>query len=141
MTARAKLQRRHVLTLPTAPLSVALARRTGEYVYTSWGVAPGDAVLDRALLILSELVANSVRHAAGVSPSLDVVYATGGGVLAFAVYDRHPHRPDLLRAAAAGGGLAMVAEVTAECGGTAAVHPDPGTGGKAIWVTLPLYPA
>lgn len=35
----------------------------------------------------------------------------------------------------------MVAEVTAECGGTAAVHPGPGTGGKGIWVTLPLDPA
>ncbi|MDX2648413.1 ATP-binding protein [Streptomyces sp. NPDC001902] len=135
------LQRRHVLTLPTAPLSVTVARRTGEYVYTSWGVGPGDTVLGRALLILGELVANSVRHAAGVSPSLDVVYATGGGVLALAVYDLHPHRPDLLRAAATGGGLAMVTEVTAECGGTATVLPDPGTGGKGIWVTLPLRTA
>jgi hypothetical protein len=132
------LQHRHVLTLPTAPLSVAVARRTAEYVYASWGVSPADPVLGRALLILSELVTNSVRHTSGVSPSLDVVYATGGGILAFAVYDRHPHRPDLLRAASAGGGLGMVAEVTAECGGTATVRPDPDTGGKSIWITLPL---
>ncbi|GAA4968039.1 hypothetical protein GCM10023238_39990 [Streptomyces heliomycini] len=42
-----------------------------------------------ALLILSELVANSVRHAAEVSPRTTVVYAASPTAWCFAVHDRH----------------------------------------------------
>lgn len=139
MTDHAALQHRHLLTLPTVPASVSLARQTGEYVYASWGINPGHPVLGPALLILSELATNVVRHAAETSPAFDVTYASGGGVLAFAVHDRHPHQPDLVELAAPTGGLAMVAEYTAELGGTATVRPDADRGGKNIWITLPLH--
>ncbi|WP_326580686.1 ATP-binding protein [Actinacidiphila glaucinigra] len=138
MTAHASLRHRHVLTLPTEPAAVAIARKTAEYVYPSWGVSPSHPVFAPALLILSELVTNSVRHAAEASPSLDVIYAASAGVLAFAVHDRHPYRPDLINLANPGGGLAVVAEILAELGGTGTVRPDADSGGKSIWVTLPL---
>jgi two-component sensor histidine kinase len=132
------LQQHHVLTMPTEPAAVALARRTAEHVYPSWGINPGTAVLNPALLILSELVTNSVRHAAEASPSLDVIYAVGCGVLAFAVHDRHPHQPDLTAFSRPDSGLAMIAELAAEHGGTATVRPDDDGGGKSVWVSLPL---
>ncbi|MFB7292371.1 ATP-binding protein [Actinacidiphila glaucinigra] len=138
MTNHAALHHRHLLTLPTEPAAVAVARKTAEYVYAAWGVNPGHPAFAPALLILSELVTNSVRHAAEASPSLDVIYAAGAGVLAFAVHDRHPHRPDLVTPAKPGGGLALVAELTAEHAGTATIRPDADAGGKSIWITLPL---
>jgi two-component sensor histidine kinase len=138
VNTHAALQHRHVLTLPTVTASVALARRTAEYVYSSWGVNAGHPVLAPALLILSELVTNSVRHAAATSPSLDVIYAAGGGVLAFAVHDRHPHVPSLIIFARPTGGLAMIAELTHELGGTSTIRPDADSDGKSIWITLPL---
>ena len=138
MTSHAALRHRHVLTLPTQPASVTTARGTAEYVYPSWGINPGHLSFAPTLFILSELVTNSVRHAAGQSPNLEVIYAAGGGVLAFAVHDRHPHQPDLHNFAKPAGGLAMVAELTAELGGTSTVRPDADRGGKTIWITLPL---
>jgi anti-sigma regulatory factor (Ser/Thr protein kinase) len=138
MTHHAALRNRHTLTLPTQPASVGMARRTAEYVYRSWGINPGHPVVGPALLILSELVTNCVRHAAETAPSLDVIYAADGGVLAFAVHDRHPHQPDLSKLANPAGGLAMVVELTAELGGTATLRPDADRGGKSVWITLPL---
>jgi two-component sensor histidine kinase len=117
---------------------MALARRTADFVCPSWGINPGRAVLAPALLMLSELVTNSVRHAGATSPNLDVVYAAGGCVLAFAVHDRHPHLPSLITLARPTGGLAMVAELTHELGGTSTIRPDADGDGKSIWITLPL---
>jgi two-component sensor histidine kinase len=134
----AALRHRHWLTLPTVPASVTLARRTAEHVYPAWGINLSHPALGPALLILSELVTNSVRHAAGTSPSLDVIYAAGADVLAFAVHDRHPHQPDLIRLVRPTGGLATVNELITDHGGTSAVRSDADHGGKSIWVTLPL---
>jgi anti-sigma regulatory factor (Ser/Thr protein kinase) len=138
VTNHAALKNRHLLTLPTQPAAVAMARRTAEHVYGCWGINPGHPVNGPALLILSELVTNCVRHAAEMSPSLDVIYAADGGVLAFAVHDRHPFHPDLITPANPAGGLAMIVELTAELGGTATLRPDADGGGKSIWITLPL---
>lgn len=138
MGARAALEHRHVLTMPTEPAAVAVARRTAEQAYAGWGINPGHSVMGPALLVVSELVTNAVRHAAGVSPTVDVIYAAGAGVLAFAVHDRHPYQPDLIRLARPAGGLAMVVEVTAERGGTATVQSDADGGGKSVWITLPV---
>ncbi|WP_225834382.1 anti-sigma regulatory factor [Streptomyces sp. NK08204] len=134
------LPRRHVLTLPTEPAAVGLARETAEQAWAEWGIGPSRPALGPALLILSELVTNSVRHAAALSPQVTVVYAAGADCLAFAVHDRHPHLP-LLHAAVTGsgsGGLATVMELTLGLGGTAVVRPDADGGGKSIWITLPL---
>ncbi|MGW2295327.1 ATP-binding protein [Streptomyces violaceorubidus] len=135
------LSHRHVLTLPPAPPAVRVARETAEQALAEWGVNPGHPVVAPALLILSELVTNSVRHAAPPSEQVTVTYAAGAGCLAFAVHDRHPHQPRLHGAGTAGrgtGGLATVMELTGTLGGTAVVRGDGDGRGKSIWITLPL---
>ncbi|MER5276799.1 ATP-binding protein [Streptomyces sp. NPDC002809] len=131
---------RHVLTLPTMGAAVRIARETAQQVLAEWGVNGGHPCVDPALLILSELVTNSVQHAAGLSPTVTVIYAADADTFAFAVHDRHPYRPPLLSTVTAGDatGLATVMELTLGLGGTAVVRGDADGGGKSIWITLPL---
>ncbi|GAA3846448.1 ATP-binding protein [Streptomyces phyllanthi] len=131
-----------MLTLPTMPSAVRTARETAEQALAEWGVSPRHPTIGPALLILSELVTNSVRHAAVLSPQVTVIYAAGEECLAFAVHDRHPYQPLLhAPATAAGtgtGGLGTVMELTLGLGGTAVVRRDADGRGKSIWITLPL---
>ncbi|WFB88763.1 MULTISPECIES: ATP-binding protein [Streptomyces] len=134
------LPRRHVLTLPAAPSAIRLARETAEQAFAEWGVQPQHPTVGPALLILSELVTNSVRHAAPPSAHVTVVYSVGPDCLAFGVHDRHPYRPVLRTATVENptGGLATVMELTTDLGGTAVVRGDCDEQGKSIWITLPL---
>lgn len=128
---------RHVLTLSNEPTAVRLARETAEQALTEWGIDLHRTVVDAALLILSELVTNSIRHAAEMSPQITVMYAASGSRLALAVHDRHPYQPPLQRAdTGTRSGLGTIMELTRQLGGTAAVHGD--ADGKSIWVDLPL---
>ncbi|MFE1879964.1 ATP-binding protein [Streptomyces diastatochromogenes] len=133
---------RHVLTLPTEPAAVRLARETAEQTLAEWGIGLRHPSVDPALLILSELVTNSVRHAAILSPQLTVFYAAGRDCLAFAVHDRHPYQPPLYATLTGtgngAGGLGTVMELTLGLGGTAVVRGDADGKGKSIWITLPL---
>jgi two-component sensor histidine kinase len=131
---------RHVLTLPTEPSAVRMARETAEQALVEWGIGLRHPTVDPALLILSELVTNSVRHTAVVSPQLTVIYAAGRDCLAFAVHDRHPYQPPLYGAVTGtgAGGLGTVMELVLGQGGTAVVRADADGGGKSIWITLPL---
>jgi two-component sensor histidine kinase len=129
---------RHVLTLPTMPSAVRMARETAEQAWAEWGINHSHPSVGPALLILGELVTNSVRHAAEVSPQLTVFFAAAADTFAFGVHDRHPHQPSLYGASAHGGGLATVMELTLDLGGTAVVRGDADGGGKSIWITLPL---
>ncbi len=121
---------RHVLTLPTMGSAVRVARETTEQVLAEWGVGPQEPCAGPALLILSELVANSVRHAAVLSPQVTVFFAGGPDAFAFGVHDRHPYRPALYTSAVAGSGrgLATVVELTLELGGSAVVRGGRGRG-------------
>ncbi|MFE0424850.1 ATP-binding protein [Streptomyces sp. NPDC058953] len=133
------LPRRLVLTLPAAGSSVRVARENAEQALAEWGIGPRHPVADPALLILTELVANSVRHAAALSPTVTVVLGAGPETLAVGVHDRHPERPVLsARRTGPGGGLATVLELTLELGGTASVLADPEDSGKTVWISLPL---
>ncbi|MGW2813537.1 ATP-binding protein [Streptomyces sp. NPDC001415] len=134
------LPHRHVLTLPAMGSAVRIARETTEQVLAEWGIARRHPVVDPALLILGELVTNSIRHAADLSPTLTVIYAAGEDAFAFAVHDRHPYQPALFAAfsGTGGGGLSMVMELTLGLGGTAVVRGDADGKGKSIWITLPL---
>ncbi|MFB8070883.1 ATP-binding protein [Streptomyces californicus] len=140
LTPSDPLPYRHVLTLPATGQAVRVARETGEQVLAQWGVGAREPCHDPALLILSELVANSVRHAAVLSPQVTVVFAGGTDTFAFGVHDRHPYRPALFASAgvAPGRGLATVMELTCGLGGSAVVRGDADEGGKSIWITLPL---
>ncbi|MFJ6835665.1 ATP-binding protein [Streptomyces sp. NPDC091209] len=131
---------RHVLTLPNEPSAVRLSRQTAEQSLTEWGISLRHPTVDPALLILGELVTNSVRHAVTLSPQLTVIYAAGSDCLAFAVHDRHPHQPALYGTAIDTGasGLGTVMELTLSLGGTAVVRGDADGNGKSIWITLPL---
>ncbi|GCB42894.1 ATP-binding protein [Streptomyces sp. NL15-2K] len=139
-TQLAALPYRHVLTLPAEPSAVRLARETAEQALVEWGVGLRHPTVDPALLILGELVTNSVRHAAVRSPQVTVIYAAGRDCLAFAVHDRHPYQPRLYASAGGtgAGGLGTVMELTLGLGGTAVVRADADGGGKSIWITLPL---
>ncbi|RSS13986.1 ATP-binding protein [Streptomyces sp. WAC08401] len=136
------LPHRHVVTLPAEPSAVRLARQTAEQVLTEWGVNAGHATVGPALLILGELVTNSIRHAVPPSDQVTIVFAVGANCLAFAVHDRRPHQPRLCDAGAGnpGGGLATVMKLTTGLGGTAVVRGDGDGRGKSIWITLPLGP-
>ncbi|MFE6776205.1 ATP-binding protein [Streptomyces sp. NPDC057702] len=141
LTQLAALPYQHLLTLPTLPPAVRLARETAELALAEWGISSltRHPVTDPALLILSELVTNSVRHAAARSPQVTIMYAASRDTFAFGVHDRHPYQPPLYGAMTGGGsGLATVVHLTLELAGTAGVHRDADGGGKSIWVTLPL---
>ncbi|MFF3392546.1 ATP-binding protein [Streptomyces sp. NPDC002669] len=119
--------------------AVRTARETTEQVLVEWGIGLNHPGVGPALLILSELVANSVRHAAVLSPNVTVLYAAGPDTFAFGVHDRHPYRPALhAPAVGATGGLATVVELTLALGGTAVVREDADGLGKSIWITVPL---
>ncbi|MBW8801142.1 MAG: ATP-binding protein [Streptomyces sp.] len=134
------LPHRHVLTLPAEPSAVRIARKTAQQALVEWGIGLRHPTVDPALLIVSELVTNSVRHAAVVSPQLTVIYAAGPDCLAFAVHDRHPYQPVLYEAVTDSevGGLGTVMELVLGLAGTAVVRADADGGGKSIWITLPL---
>ncbi|KOU74170.1 ATPase [Streptomyces sp. MMG1533] len=134
------LPHRHVLTLPAMPSAVRTARETAEQTLAEWGISPRHPAVGPALLILGELVTNSVRHAAVLSPQVTVIYAASEDCLAFAVHDRHPYQPPLNALVTGTGtdGLATVMELTLALGGTAVVRADADAKGKSIWITLPL---
>ncbi|MEU6379821.1 ATP-binding protein [Streptomyces sp. NPDC046909] len=134
------LPHRHVLTLPSQPAAVRVARQTAEQTLIEWGIGLRHPTVDPALLILSELVTNSVRHAAVLSPQVTVIYAAGTDCLAFAVHDRHPYQPSLYASVTGtgAGGLGTVMELVLGLGGTARVRGDADGKGKSIWITLPL---
>ncbi|PWI13128.1 ATP-binding protein [Streptomyces sp. Act143] len=134
------LPHRHVLTLPNQSAAVRVARQTAEQALIEWGIGLRHPTVDPALLILSELVTNCVRHASPVSPQVTVIYAAGTDCLAFAVHDRHPFQPSLYASVTGtgAGGLGTVMELVLGLGGTAVVRADADALGKSIWITLPL---
>jgi len=136
------LPHRRVLTVPSEPSAVRIARETCERALTEWGISLRHPTVGPALLILGELVTNTVRHAATVSPQVTIIYAAGQDCLAVAVHDRHPYQPPLSASVTdpgtGTGGLATVMELTLGLGGTAVVRGDADGNGKSIWITLPL---
>ncbi|NGO71285.1 ATP-binding protein [Streptomyces boncukensis] len=101
-----------------------------------------EEVRESLLLILSELVTNSVRHAALLTPQIGVEVSLGGGWLRVSVEDSHPYRPKALAAVpddetTGGRGLLLVKALTGEAGGVCDVE-QTGAGGKVIWAALPL---
>lgn len=125
------------LELPCEASAVQWARAQAQDVLKGWEVP--DETAEDALLVISELVTNCLRHAAG-SP------ARAGCLLSLrrlpdhvlvCVYD-DDRRPPVLRHPAddepGGRGLQLVAGLSRDWGYT---YPAP-TSGKSVWAELPL---
>ncbi|WP_461009571.1 ATP-binding protein [Streptomyces capparidis] len=127
-------------TLPTAPDSVAAARRRVAEVLEGWGLPPGHPTAETVRLVVSELATNVVVHTFGSSPFFGVAMRLERDeVLRVGVTDRCPRRPRRLPAAVGqdnGRGLLIVRHLAAELGGRLSVTAAPG-GGKTVWLSLP----
>ncbi len=130
-------------TAPAVDASVPQARHAVRDLLLRQGVPVSDDVVQGLLLIVSELVTNAVRHAALLSPMLAVEVAVGAEWIRVSVEDNHPYRPTALEAdhgRTGGRGLLLVREITREAGGACDIE-HTASGGKVIWVALPLKPA
>ncbi|MER0244835.1 ATP-binding protein [Streptomyces sp. HSW2009] len=128
-------------SLPTVAASVPRARREARTLLAAWLTEDEDALADAALLVLSELVTNSVRHAAITSPMSDIALTLTRGALIVAVHDRHPVIPAPRTEAHADGcggrGLAIVSARADAAGGGLYVVADDDGRGKTSTVHLP----
>ncbi|WP_374213351.1 ATP-binding protein [Streptomyces sp. G1] len=130
-------------TAPAVEESVPQARRAVRDLLGRQEVPADRDLVYSLLLIVSELVTNSVRHAALLSPEVAVEVAIGREWVRVAVEDNHPYRPKALEAdfgQTGGRGLLLVREITLEAGGVCDVE-HTSTGGKVIWAALPLTTA
>ncbi|MFJ9841603.1 ATP-binding protein [Kitasatospora sp. NPDC101155] len=124
------------MSLASTWLAAKVSRRITVTVLTGWGVRPRTTVHDAAVLAVTELVTNTVRHAAHRSPFFELLLAVTDTDLEVAVQDSHPGLLDLPPEGATGG-LAAVADLARHLGGELTVQPDP-DGGKTALVRLPL---
>jgi anti-sigma regulatory factor (Ser/Thr protein kinase) len=130
-------------TVPAVDASVPQVRRAVRELLARQRVPAGDDVVHGLLLIVSELATNAVRHAAVLSPTLAVEVAVGPDWVRVAVEDGHPYRPTALETdhgRTGGRGLLLVREIAREAGGFCDMA-HTASGGKVIWVSLPLTPA
>jgi hypothetical protein len=124
---------RCAFTLPTRPCSVRLARQTAAIRLYEAGIPSGSALVDAALLVISELFTNAVRHTVGMSPSARVAMTVDADRLSIAVGDRYGRSVDLLGGSMTGG-LGVVQELATAFGGGVRVEPATRGRGKAVVV-------
>ncbi|GAA2909636.1 ATP-binding protein [Streptomyces thioluteus] len=128
------------VTLPSAPASVATARRHVASVLAEWGLPDGTEEAEAVRLIVSELATNAVLHTRGQSPVFTVdVRLERDEELSIGVTDSHFRYPRRLPAAVQqdnGRGLVIVRWLAAERGGRLWVTPT-AEGGKTVWIRLP----
>ncbi|MCX4791371.1 ATP-binding protein [Streptomyces sp. NBC_01221] len=74
------------MTVPLVPASVRAVRVSTAEALTSFGLAPDSSLTGAALLVVSELVTNAVRHAER-SPDAEVVVTVAAGQLVIGVRD------------------------------------------------------
>ena len=123
-----RARRRHELTLPRSTASPRLARSFVRDTCARWNLL---GLMDDAVLVVSELVENCVRHA-GSDAVLRLELRKDR--LAVAVRDTDPQPPELrpLTLDRPGGrGRPLVEALSKACG----TSPHPG-GGKVVWAVL-----
>lgn len=128
--------RTHTVEVPTRPDQVSIARKEVREVLTGWGIQPG--LVEDTVLVLSELAANVVRHAAHDTPTTRIEVGCAHGAVTLAVTDRCASRPRRQRRprGRSGRGLLLVQGIAHEAGGSMSVAAVPG-GGKTITIRLP----
>lgn len=126
--------RRAALELTGGLLDPHRARRWLAELGTEWGFDSDVELVEDAVLVASELVENTVRHAPGTARLRVELRATR---LSIAVVDGNPSPPVLVPASSAtihgGRGIAVVDTVARVWG----YGPHP-AGGKVIWAVLPV---
>ena len=129
------MTRRHSFRLPRHPASVGLARREVRDHLADWGHAEGDPALEDAVLLVSELATNVVRHGPSLAPEFEVaVTALADGSCLIEVSDEGRLEPRLRAAgesAETGRGLHLVEHLAAAWGVWTR-----GTHGKTVWALL-----
>ncbi|GAA2374473.1 ATP-binding protein [Streptomyces sparsogenes] len=128
---------------PALDSSVPRARHAVRDLLAHQRVPAPDDLVQNLLLIVSELVTNAVRHAALLSPEIAVEVSIGPDWVRVAVEDNHPYRPKALAAdqgRTGGRGLLLVQTIAEETGGVYDVQ-HTASGGKVVWVALPLAAA
>lgn len=119
------------LALPAAPTSTRTARRFVDAFCTRAGLPAG--IRDDAVLLVSEVVSNSLRHARGEAR---IQVALIGPVLRVEVADDSPDLPRLLEAAAeatGGRGVLILDRLASRWGADRNTVPPPG---KVVWFEL-----
>ncbi|MEU9432786.1 ATP-binding protein [Streptomyces sp. NPDC048252] len=130
--------RRNSFRLPRHPASVGLARRRVRDHLADWGHGPDDPALADAVLVVSELATNVVRHGPLLEREFEVaVTALGDGSCLIEVSDEGRFEPRLRPVGEAeehGRGLHLVEHLAAAWGVWGR-----GRHGKTVWalVTAP----
>jgi hypothetical protein len=121
------LRRRAETTLPAEPTSAATVRSWTRRRLSTWHFP----VCDEALVVVSELVTNTIVHAASAEVTVRLELRPTG--LSIAVYDDDPTPPVLVEHAAEVGGMGLVDGLSRAWG-----H-SPSLGrGKVVWAVVPL---
>lgn len=114
------------IELPPEPRSVPAARSVLAQLLSAWSA---EWFCDKALLLLSELVTNVVRHVGGALVLVQVELA--GPVLRVSVTDDSPESPRRVEPGAGGGhGLWLLAALADRWGS------ERDGGGKRVWFEL-----
>ncbi|MFJ5646124.1 ATP-binding protein [Streptomyces sp. NPDC093223] len=125
--------------VPVSRASVPEARNLTRAALADWGFTAGTRLADVAALIVTELVTNSVVHAAESTSNVAVTLRLRDGRLTVEVYDDHPRGPRLGSARAGdehGRGLHIIHCLATEWDGRVHVRTFPGRPGKAVVVML-----
>jgi serine/threonine-protein kinase RsbW len=120
----------HRIALPPVPQAAGIARDATRDALESWGLSQ---VADDAILLVSELVGNAVRHALQDGSDLELGLAVSGTVLRIEVCDADPQSPQPRTPAEfddSGFGFVLVQELASQWGVTQVGH------GKAVWAEL-----
>jgi anti-sigma regulatory factor (Ser/Thr protein kinase) len=120
----------HRMTLPAAAVAASIARRATRRALDYWGL---NHLTEDAVLLVSELVGNAVRHATNDGSDLELELAFAGTVLRIEVRDADPRSPHPRAPAGldeSGFGFVLVEALASEWGVTQTGN------GKAVWAEL-----